>query len=87
MSSQKYLSQLLAVGNVIPALHYGPFAVNWWLFTNSKTLKNKNFLCIPIRVDMRIQIILNKIQFIIHTICDKSNIMQPSYVIESDSNG
>ncbi|RHZ44282.1 hypothetical protein Glove_744g11 [Diversispora epigaea] len=72
MSSQKYLPQLLAVRNVIPALHYGPFAINW---------------CIPIRVGMRIQIILNKTQFIIHTICDKSNIMQPSYIIESDSNG
>ncbi|RHZ75354.1 hypothetical protein Glove_216g176 [Diversispora epigaea] len=86
MPSPKYKPQLLAIGNFIPILHYGPFAVNWWTFTNSKTSKNKNSLCIPIRVNERIQIKLNKIKFIIRIICNESNTIQSSYVCENDIN-
>jgi hypothetical protein len=87
MSSPKYQPQLITAGNIIPELHYGPFAVNWWTLFNPKISKNKNLSYIPIRVNMRIQIILNKTKFIIHTICDMSNTMQPGYVCENDVDG
>ncbi|RHZ79174.1 hypothetical protein Glove_151g137 [Diversispora epigaea] len=84
MSSPKYQLQLITAGNFISTLHYGPFAINWWIFYNSKISKYENFLYIPIRVNMKVQIVLNKTKFIIRTIYDKTNIMQPGYICEND---
>jgi len=58
MSTQKHKRQLLALGDIIQKLHYGPFAVNWWFFTGIK-IKTTLDLPIPIRVNMRIKVELN----------------------------
>ncbi|PKC58415.1 hypothetical protein RhiirA1_427732, partial [Rhizophagus irregularis] len=54
MSTQKHKRQLLASGDIVEKLYYGPFAVNWWVFTGikTKTAQTKQ-ICIPIRVNMR----------------------------------
>jgi hypothetical protein len=77
MSSQKYNLQLISAGQLIPSLHYGPFAVEWWIFNNQKTF-------IPIRINMRIQLELNKTKLIIRAV---NNDSKPGYVCESDETG
>ncbi|CAB5370494.1 unnamed protein product [Rhizophagus irregularis] len=82
MSTQKHKRQLLASGNIIEKLHYGPFAVNWWVFTGIKikTAQTKQ-ICIPIRVNMRLKIELNQVEFIIRVV---DNNWKPGYICESD---
>ena len=52
MSSQNYKTQLLATGRIDQNIHYGPYAINWWHFLNTKN-GNKQ-VCFPIRINMRI---------------------------------
>ncbi|PKB94608.1 hypothetical protein RhiirA5_438406, partial [Rhizophagus irregularis] len=69
MSTQKHKRQLLASGDIVEKLHYGPFAVNWWVFTGikTKTAQTKQ-TCIPIRVNMRLKFELNQAEFIIRIV-------------------
>lgn len=82
MSTQKHKRQLLASGDIVEKLHYGPFAVNWWVFTGikTKTAQTKQ-ICIPIRVNMRLKFELNQAEFIIRIV---DNNWKPGYICESD---
>jgi hypothetical protein len=82
MSTQNHKRQLLASGNIIEKLHYGPFAINWWFFTGIKTKKTTRELPIPIRVNMRIKFELNQTEFIIRVV---DNNWKPGYICESDA--
>src|SRR2546430_969045 len=81
MSTDKYKRQLLATGDIVETLHYGIFAANWWVFI--KKTPEEQF-CIPIRVNMRIKLELNKAEFIVRVIKQGNNNYQPGYVCESD---
>ena len=81
MSTDKYKRQLLATGNIVETLHYGAFAANWWIFT--KKIAEEE-LCVPIRVNMRVKLELNKIEFVVRVIKEDNNDCQPGYVCESD---
>ncbi|RHZ74795.1 hypothetical protein Glove_219g105 [Diversispora epigaea] len=81
MSIQNYKRQLLAPGIIIQKLHYGPFAVGWWVFIKTKPTQNKQ-TCIPIRVNMRIKFELNQKEFIIRVV---DNNWKLGYVCELDT--
>ena len=81
MSTDKYKRQLLAVGDIIETLHYGIFVVNWWIFI--KKIPEKQF-CVPIRLNMRIKLELNKTEFVVRVVKQSDNNFQPGYICESD---
>ncbi|GES91818.1 hypothetical protein GLOIN_2v1535567 [Rhizophagus clarus] len=83
MSSKKQTIQLLATGSLVPTLHYGIYAVNWWTFINKKTPNEEKQICIPLRLNMRVQIELNKTKLIVRIVSIEGNI-NPGYVCESD---
>jgi hypothetical protein len=81
MSIQNYKRQLLASGNIVQKLHYGPFAVSWWVFLKTQNKQNEQ-TCIPIRVNLRVKFELNQKEFIIRVV---DNNWKPGYVCESDT--
>src|SRR6185437_4770842 len=83
MPSKKQLVQLLATGSLVSPLHYGIYAMNWWTFTNKKTLNKEKQICIPIRLNMRVQLELNRTKFIVRVVSAEDGI-KPGYVCESD---
>ena len=64
MSTQNYKTQPLAAGRIDQNIHYGPYAVNWWYFLNTKNDQNKQ-ICFPICINMRVKFELNKKVFIV----------------------
>jgi hypothetical protein len=87
MSTLNFKRQLLATGEIDNDLHYGPFAESWWYFLNTKNNKiNNKQICFPIRINMRIRVILSDEEFIIRVIVHntKENNPKPGYVCESD---
>ncbi|RIA84831.1 hypothetical protein C1645_831717 [Glomus cerebriforme] len=63
-------------------LHYGPFAINWWFFTEKKTQTAPiKQICIPICVNMRLKFELNQTEFIIRVV---ENNWKPGYICELD---
>jgi hypothetical protein len=83
MSSQKSKIQLISTGNLVPTLHYGSYAGNWWTFFNQKISGEEKQISIPIRLNMRVRLELNKREFIIRIVSTNNNI-RPGYVCESD---
>ena len=84
MSTQNYRTQLLAAGRIDQSIHYGPYAINWWYFLNSKNDQNKQ-ICFPIHINMRVRFELNKKAFIVRVICNtEENNATPGYVSETD---
>ena len=83
MTSKKQTIQLLATGSLVSTLHYGIYAVNWWTFIDKKILNEKKQICIPLRLNIRIQLELNKTKFIVHIVSAEDGI-QPGYICESD---
>ncbi|RHZ81548.1 hypothetical protein Glove_118g21 [Diversispora epigaea] len=73
------IGQLLTPGIIVQKLHYGPFAISWWVFIKTKTAQNKQ--CVPIRINMRIKFELNQEEFIIRVV---DNNRKPGYVCELD---
>ena len=83
MTSKKQTIQLLATGSLVSTLHYGIYAVNWWTFIDKKISNEEKQICIPLRLNMRAQLELNKIKFIIRIVSVEDGI-QPGYVCETD---
>jgi hypothetical protein len=83
MSSKKQTIQLLASGSLVSTLHYGLYVVNWWTFVNKKTPNKEKQICIPLRLNMRVQLELNKTKFIVRIVSAEDGI-KPGYVCESD---
>ena|SRR5205085_4686875 len=84
MFTQNFQRQLLAAGEIDNRLHYGPFAENWWYFLTVKNNQNKQ-ICFPIRINMRVQVTLNRKEFIIRVVRNtKENNLKPGYICESD---
>src|SRR3954468_5975176 len=86
MSFQKHKIQLIATGSLVPMLHYSSFAGNWWTFFSQKISGEAKEISVPIRLNMRVQLELNKKEFIIRVISTNNNI-RPGYVCESDNTG
>src|SRR5271168_2539611 len=84
MSFQKYKIQLLATGSLIQTLHYSSFAGNWWTFFNQKISEDDKQISIPIQLNMRVQLELNKREFIVRVISADNNI-RTGYMCESDT--
>ncbi|RHZ78583.1 hypothetical protein Glove_159g29 [Diversispora epigaea] len=84
MSFKNQKIQLLSADNLIPELHYSLYAINWWFFTNKKNHGDEKQICIPIRLNMKVQIELNKTKFIVHIVSTEDNI-KPGYICESDN--
>src|SRR5438477_457884 len=76
MSTDKYKRQLLAAGDIVETLHYGVFAVNWWVFI--KKTPEEQF-CIPIRVNISIHNITVFIFALGNSICEELNFAGPGY--------
>lgn len=72
---------LIAPGEIVQDIHYGPFAIYWWNFINEGNTK----ICYPIRINMRIKIELNEKEFIIRTVVNANDGMKPGYVYEADN--
>ncbi|GBB85344.1 hypothetical protein RclHR1_01190020 [Rhizophagus clarus] len=68
---------------LVVSFHYGIYAVNWWTFINKKTPNEEKQICIPLRLNMRVQIELNKTKLIVRIVSTEGNI-NPGYVCESD---
>ncbi|CAB4435615.1 unnamed protein product [Rhizophagus irregularis] len=83
MSSTKLTIQLLASGSLVSRLHYGIYAVNWWTFIDKKMPNEEKQICIPLRLNMRVQSELNKTKFIVRIVSAEDGI-KPGYVCESD---
>jgi len=83
MSSKKQTIQLLTSGNLVSTLHYDIYAVNWWTFIDKKMPNEEKQICIPLRLNMRVQLELNKTKFIIHVVNAEDGI-KSGYVCESD---
>ena len=83
MSFKKQTIQLLFSGILVPTLHYGIYSVNWWTFIDRKILNEEKQICIPIRLNMRVQLELNKTKFIIRIVSAEDGI-KPGYICESD---
>jgi hypothetical protein len=83
MSFKKQTTQLLSSGNFVLTLHYGIYSINWWTFINRKILNEVKQICIPIRLNMRVQMELNKTKFIVRIINAEDGI-KPGYICESD---
>src|SRR5215469_5265965 len=78
-----FKKQLLSLGSLVPTLHYGIYSINWWTFTDRKTLNEEKQICIPIRLNMRVQLELNKTKFIVRIVSAEDSI-RPGYICESD---
>ncbi|RHZ88329.1 hypothetical protein Glove_23g65 [Diversispora epigaea] len=83
MSTQKLKTEILALGNIIENIHYGPFASNWWWFFRKKQ-KKTDILCIPFRINCRFWVKLNNHEFIVLIIKHNNNNFQPGFINESD---
>ena len=78
MSNKNHNIQLLAVGSIVETLHYGHFALNWWTFIQKKNL----FL--PWRVNCRICVEINGIQFVLRVITQDNNSIEPGFISETE---
>ncbi|RHZ55862.1 hypothetical protein Glove_410g28 [Diversispora epigaea] len=83
ISTQKSKTEILALGNIIENIHYGPFASNWWWFFRKKQ-KKTDILCIPFRINCRFWVKLNNHEFIVRIIKHNNNNFQPGFINESD---
>src|SRR4051812_45329672 len=83
MSFKKQTTQLLSSGSLVPTLHYGVYSINWWTFIDRKILNEVKQICIPIRLNMRVQMELNKTKFIVRIISAEDGI-KPGYICESN---
>ncbi|RHZ49682.1 hypothetical protein Glove_518g18 [Diversispora epigaea] len=83
MSTQKSKTEILALGNIIENIHYGPFASNWWWFFRKKQ-KKTDILCIPFRINCCFWVKLNNHEFIVRIIKHNNNNFQPGFINESD---
>ncbi|GES74920.1 hypothetical protein GLOIN_2v1535567 [Rhizophagus clarus] len=83
MSFKKQTIQLLSLGSLVPTFYYGVYSVNWWTFTDRKILNEKKQICIPLRLNMRVQLELNKTIFIVRIVSAEDGI-KPGYICESD---
>ncbi|RHZ88404.1 hypothetical protein Glove_23g270 [Diversispora epigaea] len=71
---------LLSCGSLIPSLHYGPFSRDWWYTT---TIENEIPL-VPIRLGMKIAIILKEQKFILRVVQGYSrHSQQPGYCCQA----
>ncbi|CAB5375930.1 unnamed protein product [Rhizophagus irregularis] len=85
MFSKKQAIQLLATGNLVPTLHYGIYAINWWMFIDRKMPNKKKQMCIPLRLNMRVQLELNKTKFIVRIVSAEDNMKPGPSVLEFDN--
>ena len=53
----KYSYNLLSCGVLVPEIHYGPFATNWWSTPTQKKT------AIPYRIGMKVEVELNNVVF------------------------
>ena len=81
MSNHKRI--LITPGEINQNDHYGPFAVYWWNFIDSKKSQNTR-ICFPIRINMRIKVELNEKEFIIKIVQNTKDSTKPGYICESD---
>ena len=86
MSFQKHKIQLISAGSLVSALHYSSFAGNWWTFFNQKISGETKQISVPIRLNMRVQLELNKREFTVRVVSTNNN-TRPGYVCESDNTG
>jgi hypothetical protein len=83
MSFKKQTTQLLSSGSLVLTLHYGVYSVNWWTFIDKKILNEEKQICIPLRLNMRVQSELNETKFIVRIVSAEDGI-KPGYICESD---
>ena len=54
MSKGHYIpGKLIAIGNLVPELHYGPFLRDWWYFSDSES-ENSSIYPIPLRLGFQV---------------------------------
>lgn len=77
-NKQKNFYNLLSCGSIVPEIHYGPFAINWW---TTPTQKNR---ALPYRIGMKVQVELANIIFSMRIIRQLDTDLKPGFSCEVD---
>ncbi|EXX68763.1 hypothetical protein RirG_102260 [Rhizophagus irregularis DAOM 197198w] len=75
--------KLVAIGNLVPELHYGPFSRDWWYYSDSQ-IQDSNTYAIPIRLSFQVALKLNQKHFIIRIVHNLENPNTPGFICEGE---
>ncbi|RGB31204.1 hypothetical protein C1646_764368, partial [Rhizophagus diaphanus] len=75
--------KLVAISNLMPELHYGPFSRDWWYYSDSQ-IQDSNTYTIPIRLGFQVALKLNQKYFIIRIVHNLKNLNIPSFICEGE---
>ncbi|GET57671.1 hypothetical protein GLOIN_2v1535567 [Rhizophagus irregularis DAOM 181602=DAOM 197198] len=75
--------KLVAIGNLVPELHYGPFSRDWWYYSDSQ-IQDSNTYAIPIRLGFQVALKLNQKHFIIRIVRNLENPNTPGFICEGE---
>ncbi|PKY50746.1 hypothetical protein RhiirA4_546139 [Rhizophagus irregularis] len=75
--------KLVAIGNLVPELHYGPFSRDWWYYSDSQ-IQDSNTYAIPIRLGFQVTLKLNQKHFIIRIVRNLKNPNIPGFICEGE---
>ena len=79
MSNQHYTpGNIVAIGNLISELHYGPFLRDWWYFSESENSP------IPLRLGFQISLKLNQKYFTVKIVRSIQNQNIPGFICEGE---
>jgi hypothetical protein len=73
-NKQKNFYKLLFCGSIVPEIHYGPFAINWW----TTSIQKNNTL--PYRIGMKVQVELSNIIFLMEIVLNTD--LKPGFSCE-----
>jgi hypothetical protein len=83
MSKSHYTpGKLIATGNLIPELHYGPFLRDWWYFSDTES--ENNIYPIPLRLGFQVALKLNQKYFTIKIVRNLQNPNIPGFICEGE---
>jgi hypothetical protein len=75
--------ELVAIGNLVPELHYGPFLRDWWYFSDSES-ENSSIYPIPLRLGFQVTLKLNQKYFTVKIIHNLQNPYIPGFICEGE---
>jgi hypothetical protein len=84
MSSGHYTpGNIIAIGNLVSELHYGPFLRDWWYFSESDS-ENSNMYPIPLRLGFQVALKLNQKYFTVKIVRNIQNPNKPGFICEGE---
>lgn len=78
---------LISPGELVEALHYGPYSRYWWHFLSDLNKDSNETVYLPIRVQQKSKIILNEHEFIVTIVAGnkENNNFLPGYLCQSEN--